>query len=58
MKQEHECGTPLVLNKRHDAYYCPKCDEWVSPRCRDPECEFCRDRPERPSQAESESPPK
>lgn len=33
-----------------DAYYDSETDEWTEPACDDPECEFCADRPERPSQ--------
>ena len=58
MERKHKCGASLAYNEKHDADYCPECDEWVSGQCEDPECEFCRDRPEKPSQAGSESPPK
>ena len=31
-----------------DAYYCKDCNEWIDEKCFDPECEFCKDRPEKP----------
>lgn len=44
-----KCGSRLKHSERHDAFYCPRCDEWTERKCRDPDCEFCRDRPEKPS---------
>lgn len=34
-------------SERHDAYFCRKCGEWLESKCKDPDCEFCKDRPER-----------
>jgi hypothetical protein len=45
-----ECGTKLIRNEKHDAYYCPECDAWrESAACDDPGCAFCVGRPEKPS---------
>lgn len=33
----------------HDAAYCPICDIWLEQKCSDPECSYCKDRPEKPS---------
>lgn len=44
-----KCGTKLEHSQEHDAFYCPKCNEWAEKRCWDPDCEFCRGRPEKPS---------
>ncbi len=30
-----------------DSYYCVKCGKWLEPRCCDPECNFCADRPDK-----------
>jgi len=48
----HNCTRPRSYSERWDAYYCKECDVWVEARCGDAECEFCRDRPERPSEME------
>lgn len=44
-----ECGHKLKLSVECDSYYCEICDKWTEPVCSDKDCEFCRDRPERPS---------
>ena len=49
---KHDCGTELELNGKHDATFCPACDEWTEVACKNPECEFCRDRPEKPSEVQ------
>ena len=36
-------------NRKHDAYYCEACDEWLEKSCGDPDCDYCNDRPEKPS---------
>lgn len=46
----HNCTHPRLYCARFDAYYCKVCDEWLEGRCRDPACEFCKDRPEKPSE--------
>lgn len=32
---------------KYDAYYNPKTNEWIESACGDPDCEFCRNRPEK-----------
>ena len=44
------CGEPGARNEQHDAYACAKCDEWLELMCLDRQCEFCANRPEKPSQ--------
>ena len=34
----------------YDAHYCEACDIWLESQCSDPNCEFCQDRPDKPSQ--------
>jgi hypothetical protein len=48
------CGNQNHRNEKHDAYFCDPCDEWKEKGCSDPDCEFCVDRPERPSQVAGE----
>lgn len=45
------CDTILFRNDKHDAYYCPKCDEWAEGNCGEPNCEYCVGRPNKPSEA-------
>lgn len=44
-----KCGTPYNYCEVYDAEYCEKCDEWLIEKCGDPTCEFCANRPEKPS---------
>lgn len=36
-------------NETYDSYYCEEHDLWIEDTCKDDNCEFCSDRPERPS---------
>ena len=36
-------------NEKHDAYYDDEKDEWLESKCDNPDCEFCKDRPTKPS---------
>lgn len=44
------CDHERKLCTKHDAFFCPKCDEWLERKCSDENCEFCQNRPEKPSQ--------
>ena len=46
----HNCEHPRSYCPRFDAYYCERCDVWKEDRCSDPDCEFCKGRPEKPSE--------
>jgi len=43
--------------EKHDAYYCKDHDIWTEDTCDALECEFCKDRPEKPSLVKEENPP-
>lgn len=43
------CGRRQEYSEAFDAALCPHCDEWREGACRDPDCEYCGDRPVRPS---------
>ena len=36
-----------LRNEQYDAYYYPDTNEWIEDKCSDPECEFCKGRPEK-----------
>jgi hypothetical protein len=36
---------------QHDASYDKEKDEWLESKCKDPECDYCIDRPDKPSDA-------
>lgn len=40
-----------LCNEKHNAFYCPKCDAWLEPKCKVPTCEWCAPRPDKPSEA-------
>lgn len=37
--------------EKFDSYYCLVCDKWLEDKCKDKGCEFCVDRPTKPSMA-------
>lgn len=45
-----KCGHLKKFCKQYDALYCPECDVWTEKKCDDKDCEFCSDRPKKPSQ--------
>ena len=47
-----KCGHELKYSKKYDSTYCPVCGEWRERACKDPDCEFCRARPEKPDKKE------
>jgi len=40
-------GGIVSRDAKHDAYFCENCG-WLEPKCGDPKCEFCKDRPDKP----------
>ena len=52
VEQPNHCSTcleTLSYNDEFDSVYCAKCNMWNDSPCTDPSCEFCVDRPEKPS---------
>ena len=50
---EHDdCNGELILDKKHDAYYCTGCGKWVDDICGNPDCRFCKNRPDIPKKKE------
>lgn len=44
-----KCDGPTYLSAKYDAEFCPFCRKWVDPGCGDPTCEYCAQRPKKPS---------
>ena len=44
----NRCGQSTELHDQYDAFYCGYCNRWVESKCRDVNCRFCSQRPERP----------
>ena len=38
------------LNEKYDAHYDDKKDIWLEGKCSNKDCEFCKDRPNKPSE--------
>ena len=49
MHQNHKEN--LKRNVYYDAMYCEVCDVWLEEKCDDIRCNFCPQRPEKPSQS-------
>ncbi|NLK23159.1 MAG: hypothetical protein GX309_04030 [Clostridiales bacterium] len=43
-----KCDNFLILYEKYDAYFCAYCNEWKEDTCGNSNCEFCRDRPDKP----------
>ena len=43
-----EKGHSVGYADLYDAYFCHDCNEWLEERCKDPACEECAERPDRP----------
>lgn len=46
-----KCENKETLFEKYDAWACLHCDEWKEKKCKDPDCYFCPNRPDRPSEA-------
>lgn len=47
-----KCGRHLDYRDEFDSYYCWLCGVWTERECTDPNCEFCKDRPDYPEAAQ------
>lgn len=36
----------ILYNAKYDSYYNADTGEWVEKKCSDPECDYCKDRPD------------
>jgi len=44
-----DCLARLTYNDEFDSVFCLSCDEWRDIPCADPNCEYCIERPNKPS---------
>jgi hypothetical protein len=44
------CKTKRKYSDKYDAYYCPKCLNWLERICSDRNCGFCKNRPKYPKE--------
>lgn len=42
------CSNSLIYHDKYDAYFCAYCNFWTEDTCGNSDCEFCKDRPEKP----------
>lgn len=42
------CNHIMIFDMDMDDHFCPACNAWLYPICKDPECEICTNRPEKP----------
>lgn len=47
------CGCCTAVNKKkysdeYDSFYCEEHNEWLEDTCTDTDCDYCKDRPEKP----------
>lgn len=52
IREKETVETDRQYSERYDSYYSKIQDEWIEHNCIDPDCEFCIDRPEKPSMCE------
>lgn len=50
MEKTNCCGHDRRYSEEYDSFYCPICMNWLEKKCKDPDCEFCRKRPDKPEQ--------
>lgn len=44
-----KCNRLADYHLDYDAYACSYCDLWLEEKCGDTNCEFCKNRPDKPS---------
>ena len=48
-------GRTFWFNKKHDTYYDKEKDIWLEKKCDNPNCKFCKNRPNKPSEVKNEN---
>lgn len=49
VEPDTEYVTDNAYCSEYDALFNPKLDTWIDPKCSDPTCSFCTNRPKKPS---------
>lgn len=44
------CESEIQYSEKYDTYFCELCNTWLESKCDDPECDYCVNRPAKPSQ--------
>ncbi|MEE1132804.1 MAG: hypothetical protein UHX00_14375 [Caryophanon sp.] len=47
-KRCETCECSYIYYGEFDSYFCPQCNTWHEPACKDPNCDYCSKRPEKP----------
>ena len=45
----HDVAVVGKYSELRDAYYCELCSRWLSDKCNNLNCKYCKDRPDKPS---------
>lgn len=51
---ELKCSHQKKYCRKYDSQYCETCDSWTEGKCEDKDCDFCKERPDKPSQVSEE----
>jgi hypothetical protein len=51
---ELKCDHQKKYCRKYDSQYCETCDSWTEGKCGDKDCDFCKERPDKPSQVSEE----
>lgn len=47
-KKCSKCDNFLIYYEKYDVFICAYCNEWTERKCGDINCEYCKNRPDRP----------
>lgn len=38
-------------DEKYDVFFCPICDDWLEKKCSDDDCDYCKNRPLKPTKS-------
>ena len=44
-----KCKLSRIYSDKYDSYFCMNCDVWIESKCKDLNCDYCSERPAKPS---------
>jgi hypothetical protein len=53
MDSGHNCEDTKQRSEKYDAYYCFECNVWLEDICSDRDCVYCKTRPLKPNEQET-----